>query len=260
MLDILRTVFKYREKQSPDKLGLYPEQVHVKAMPERRYLWTSRFLVITACLSICLSMMLAMTIFLLLPQRGAFPRLMQTNHYFSQLELIERQEKVVAARDLIAEQYIQDYIFLRHVISTDYDEMIRRWSPGRKLYWLSSPMLFHNFVNNDVPTNLSLFKRQSLVRLVKIEWLRAVARGLWHVQFITMDYQYGKGKPQIHIWRAYIRGIFTEINYANIYQRAYNPFGFLILNYSLSYLGTPDEPESYMRKAKEARDGLAPIR
>ena len=66
MLDILRTVFKYREKQSPDKLGLYPEQVHVQAMPERRYLWTSRFLVITACLSICLSMMLAMTIFLLL--------------------------------------------------------------------------------------------------------------------------------------------------------------------------------------------------
>ncbi|MBE6453104.1 MAG: hypothetical protein E7012_06425 [Alphaproteobacteria bacterium] len=255
MQDILRTVFKYREKKSPDKLGLYPEQVHVKAMPERRYLWTSRFLVICACLSICLSMMLAMTIFLLLPQRGAFPRLLQTNHYYSQLELTDRLEKAVAVRDLIAEQSIHEYIVLRHAISRDYDEMQRRWAPGRKFYWLSSQSVYNNFVHNDMPTNLNLFRNQSLIRLVEVEWLKPIARGLWHVQFITMDYKPSVGKPQINIWRAYIRGIFTEINYANIYQRAYNPFGFLILNYSLSYVGTPDEPESYMSKAKEARIG-----
>ena len=40
MLDIFQTIFKYREKKSPDQLGFYPEKVHVSAMPERRYLWT----------------------------------------------------------------------------------------------------------------------------------------------------------------------------------------------------------------------------
>ncbi|MBQ9732506.1 MAG: hypothetical protein IJV97_05435 [Alphaproteobacteria bacterium] len=253
MLDILRTVFKYREKQSPDKLGLYPEQVHVQAMPERRYLWTSRFLVITACLSICLSMMLAMTIFLLLPQRRAIPSLLQTNHYFSQLELSDWHEKLILAGDLIAEQLVREYIILRHVISNDYDEMVNRWAPGRKLYWLSSASVYSNFKNNDVPTNLKLFRDQALIRMVEIEWMRPVSRGLWHVQFITMDYFKGKGKPQIHIWRAYIRGMFTDINYENVYQRMHNPFSFLIVNYSLSYLGTPDEAESYLSKAKEIR-------
>ena len=73
MLEIFNTVFKYKEKQSPDQLGFYPERVHVNAMPERRYLWTSRVLVILACLSICLNMMLAATIYLLLPQRTVQP-------------------------------------------------------------------------------------------------------------------------------------------------------------------------------------------
>jgi hypothetical protein len=93
MLDIFQTIFKYKEKRSPDKLGFFPERVHVGAMPERRYLWTSRLLVIVSCMSICLSMILATTIYLLLPQRGAYPRLLQTNRHFSQLELTERQEK-----------------------------------------------------------------------------------------------------------------------------------------------------------------------
>ena len=59
MFDIFNTVFKYKEKSSPDKLGVYPERVHIKAMPERRYLWSSRVLVIMAVFSICLNMILA---------------------------------------------------------------------------------------------------------------------------------------------------------------------------------------------------------
>ena len=66
MFEIFNTIFKYKEKQSPDQLGLYPERVHVEAMPERRYLWTSRVLVILSCLSISFNMMLAATIYLLL--------------------------------------------------------------------------------------------------------------------------------------------------------------------------------------------------
>ena len=57
----------------------------------------------------------------------------------------------------------------------------------------------------------------------------------------------------IDIWRAYIRAVFTNINYANRQQRELNPFGFLVLNYSLSYVGTPNEPVSYMNTAKDVR-------
>ena len=86
MFDIFNTVFKYKEKSSPDKLGVYPERVHIKAMPERRYLWSSRVLVIISVFSICLNMMLSSTIYLLLPQRSSAPRLLYVNNKFNQMQ------------------------------------------------------------------------------------------------------------------------------------------------------------------------------
>ena len=253
MFDILKTVFKYREKESPDVLGAFPERVHTGAMPERRYLWTSRFLVIFACISICFSMMLACTVYLLLPQRGAYPRLLQPNNYFSQLELTDTQEKNVPVQDLIAEQYIEEYIMLRHVISNDYDELVTRWAPGSRLYWLSTRAVFQNFTTNDAQNNIMQFRMRSLVRMVEVEWIHPMTKGLWQAQFITMDYYPGETVPIVNIWRAYLRVAFTTINYANRRQRELNPFGFLVLNYSLSYVGTPDEPESYLNTAKDIR-------
>ena len=139
MLEIFNTVFKYKEKQSPDQLGFYPERVHVNAMPERRYLWTSRVLVILACLSICLNMMLAATIYLLLPQRTVQPKLFQINKYFSMLEQVQPAEINFPVSDLITEQHITEYILLRYLVSSDYDELVTRWGPGSTIYWYSSP-------------------------------------------------------------------------------------------------------------------------
>jgi len=254
MFDIFQTIFKYKEKASPDKLGFYPEKVHTNAMPERRYLWTSRFLVIFSCISISFSMMLASAVYVLLPQRQAYPLLLQTNRYFSQLELTDVAERGISVMDLIAEEYIEEYINLRHVISNDYDELMARWSPGAKLYWLSGRSVFANFATNDVQNNITQFRMTGLMRLVSVEWVRPMTRGLWHAQFITLDYYPGEKTPIINIWRAYLRIAFTTINFANKRQREMNPFGFMVLNYSLSYMGTPDEPESYLNTARDVRN------
>ena len=108
MFEIFNTIFKYKEKQSPDQLGLYPERVHVEAMPERRYLWTSRVLVILTCLGISFNMMLAATIYLLLPQRTVYPRLFQINKYFSMLEQVQPAEINYPVSDLITEEHITE--------------------------------------------------------------------------------------------------------------------------------------------------------
>lgn len=253
MFDIFQTIFKYKEKASPDKLGFFPEKVHVEAMPERRYLWTSRILVIISCMSICFSMILACTIYLLLPQRGAYPRLLQTNPHFSQLELTERQERSIPVQDLLAEKYIEEYIMLRHVIGNDYDELMYRWAPGSKLYWLSAKQVYQGFASTDMQTQISQFRMTSLFRLVEVEWIRPMTRGLWQAQFITMDYYPGREIPIVSIWRAYLRVAFTSPKFKDKSQRMFNPFGFMVLNYSLAYIGSPDEPVSYLNTAKEVR-------
>ena len=58
MFNLFYTLVKYKEKAQKDELGYYPEKEDVKAFPERRFLWTSRFFVVVFCLSLCFSMIL----------------------------------------------------------------------------------------------------------------------------------------------------------------------------------------------------------
>ena len=69
MFELFDTLFKYKEKRQKDSLGHYPEKVNVRAFPERRYLWTSRFFVVVSCISLCLSMILGGLIIILIPMK-----------------------------------------------------------------------------------------------------------------------------------------------------------------------------------------------
>lgn len=250
MFDIFRTIFKYREKKSPDKLGLYPESVHVDAMPERRYLWTSRILVVVSCMSISVNMMLAATIYLMLPQRSAYPRLLYINDYFSQLEQVEPQERVVSASDLIAEQHIYHYIQLRHKITRDYDELQRRWAPYETLYWYSSPNVYNMFAGKEAKASMDQFRIRSLKRDVEIQWIKIMTTGLWHTQFLTHDYLPGEETPHTSIWRATLRIAYGTPAFRTRDDLAKNPFGFMVTNYSLGYMGTPETSAHYLETAK----------
>ncbi len=258
MLDLLNTVFKYKEKKSPDKLGLYPEAIHTNAMPERRYLWSSRLLVIFAALSICLNMMLVSGLYIMLPQRSSSPLLFKHDRIFSQFTLLEKQERPVAAIDLLTESFIEEFILLRYVISADYDELLTRWGRGSRLYWMSSRLVYQNFISNDLNNNINQFKLRGLIRLAEVEWIKPMSRGFWMAQFITMDYYPGETIPIVNVWRAYLRAMLAPIPYENRSLREKNPFGFLVTNYSMSYVGTPDDPESYLNTAKDVRAELYP--
>lgn len=252
MLSIFQTVFKYREKESPDKLGYYPEKVHINAMPERRYLWTSRVLVIFACLSICVNMMLASTIYVLLPQRNVAPQLFQINKYFSQLEQVQPAEIDMPVGDLVAEEHINEYIMLRYLISSDYDELVERWSKGSTIYWYSTNTVYADFSKNDVQYNVMQFREKGLRRDVEIEWTRPLSQGLWLTQFKTIDYLPENEKPIVNIWRATLRIGFTTIPFRNREDAIANPFGFLVTSYSLAYHGSPVNSEHYLQAVKQS--------
>lgn len=256
MLDLFNTVFRFKENKSPDKLGKYPEAVHTLAFPERRYLWTSRLLVIFSSISISLNLILVSSIYLMLPQRTAYPLLLQKDKNFTQLSPVERQEKAIAIADLLTESLVEEYIYMRHVITDDYDEMMSRWGRGSRVYWMSSPNIYTAFISNDVEKNIRNSQLTGIVRLVETEWIRPTSRGFWQAQFITIDYYPEQKEPIINIWRAYIRAALAPIPYENKSLREQNPFGFLVTNYALSYVGTPGDPQSYLNTAKEVRNEL----
>ena len=256
MLDIFHTIFKFKEKESPDVLGFYPERVHINAMPERRFLWTSRVLVILACISICFNMMLASSLYLMIPQIKVVPQLFQINKYFSQLEQVQPMVVNMPVGDLIAEQHINQYIYQRYVITEDYDELLQRWGVGSTIYWFSSSSVYSDFANNDAEYNIMQFREKGLRRNVEIEWTRPLSQGLWQVQFKTIDFLPNQKLPSVNIWRATLRIGFTKIPFQRGEDAIANPFGFLVLSYSLAYHASVKNPENYLNVVRKNTESL----
>ena len=102
--------------------------------------------------------------------------------------------------------------------------------------------------------NLSQFRIKGLRRDVSIEWIKIMATGLWQVQFLTKDYYRDDPKPKISIWRATLRIAYGTPAFRNREDLAKNPFGFVVLNYSLGYLGTPETSAHYLSTAKDMRE------
>jgi type IV secretory pathway component VirB8 len=238
MVSILGTLFKYKEMESPDVLGYYPERVHVDAFPERRYLWTSRFFVIVTCLSICANMIISSIIYLLLPEQHVKPQLFRINKDTNQLELLQQDERYYFASELIAEQYIRDYIVLRYTVTEDYTELKDRWRKGSILYWYSTDGVFQEFLAKDVKSADEQFKNIGLQRYVEIDWVKHISRSMWMVQFKTYDITRNNQIPKVDLWRATMRiGYDGNLRFHKPEDRILNPYGFLVYSYTLSYQG-----------------------
>ncbi len=261
MSGLFTTLFRYREKKSPDKLGRYPQEVNIAAMPERRYLWTARVLVIFSAMSFSLTIMLALTLYLLLPLRGGKANLLSANPYLSSLDKVEPLEKNVNPMDVVTEQYIEKYIKLRHEIPKNLADLLYRWERGSEFYWLSSVGVFQEFSNKATYDYMTNLINQGLIRTVEIEWMKRLTNTLWQVQFHTVTSTHQQpDQKMVVIWRAYLRVEYEEYDLDDELDSfrqngiLKNPFGFKIKRYSIAYVGTPEEPLSYLEIAKRARE------
>ena len=248
MFDVFHTLFRYKEKESPDDLGAFPVKVHVDAFPERRYLWTSRLLVILTGLSVCLNIILVLSIYLMIPNIKVYPRFFNINQYFSQIEQVQPSIINYPATDLITEQYIKEYLYLRYTITDDAEEMVSHWVEGSPFYWYSTPYVYQQFKSGEMPLNIKLFK-QGLRRYIDIQWIRPLSRGLWQAQFTTYDIMPGQ-QPAITYWRTTIRVGFAKLNFADKDDKILNPYGFVVQSYSLAYHGAEGDKESYIDTAR----------
>lgn len=257
MLDCFNTLFRYRDKKSPDKLGLYPEAVHIEAMPERRYLWTSRVLVIFSAMSFCLTIMLACAIYVLLPQRGARPQLVEVKSFMNRLGNVEPLEKKVSGEDLLTEQLIEKYIKLRHEVPESQAELMYRWGTDSEFYWLSSVGVYQAFARKATRDLMEEFIKQGLRRKVEIEYSHRLTPNLWVTQFHTVNTTEASQKLMVTIWRAYIRvkyEDYEDLDMEDPRGMVQNPYGFKVTRYSLAYVGSPEKSEHYLETAKQVSE------
>ncbi|MBP3403195.1 MAG: hypothetical protein J6L82_04720, partial [Alphaproteobacteria bacterium] len=103
-MNIFKFLFSKVDESSNDKLGAYPEKVHVGAMPERRYLKTSRIMALLSAGLLCVTIMLAFIIYLITPLLRSEPMLLAIDKRFYKLEPVQTQVVLWPASMLLMEE------------------------------------------------------------------------------------------------------------------------------------------------------------
>ncbi len=232
-MNIFKFLFSKVDESSNDKLGAYPEKVHVGAMPERRYLKTSRIMTLLSAGLLCGTIMLAFVIYLITPLLRSEPLLLSIDKRFYKLEPVQTQVVLWPASMLLMEEHIKQYILLRHTIVADIDEMQARWNEENSLLrWFSSEETFFEF-KAEKEVNLARMT-EGLTTEVNVRFVHRIDGGLWLAEFDTIEHLPEEEYPVVKRWRALFEAGFKPRGYPNRDERLKNPLDFFVNSYSLS--------------------------
>ncbi|MBE6450210.1 MAG: hypothetical protein E7013_05965 [Alphaproteobacteria bacterium] len=159
-------VFIYRPEASNDQLEAYPERMHVEALPERRYLKTTRVLVIAALLSLAFNF--AMCFIFIRNARNVEAIVENSNsqdtylyyldYYRKELQPLQKTYRYLNVMDLIFQNLISDYLNQRFQITLNKGEMNSRWGVGGKVYAYARKLYENEFLPS-VDASLELMNR-----------------------------------------------------------------------------------------------------
>lgn len=232
-MNLFEFLFSKVDESTNDKLGAYPEKVHVGAMPERRYLKTSRIMTLVAAAMLCGTIILAIVVYMLSPQLRSEPMLLAIDRRFYKLEPAERSVVVVPASRLMMEEHIKQYVLLRHTIVSDIDEMRLRWDDRNShLLWYSSEEAFKEF-KSAKEIGLARMK-EGLTTEVDVRFIHRLGNGLWMAEFDTIESMPEDEHPTVKRWRAVLEAGFRPRAYPNRDEQLKNPLNFFVNKYSLS--------------------------
>lgn len=244
MANLFYTLFKYKEKAQKDELGYYPEKVHVRAFPERRYLWTSRFFVVISCLSMCVNMILGAILCLLIPMRRTNLMPMQIDYTRYQVTHMEEMVSVAFAGDLVTESILEKYIKKRYTIGDSFEELKQRLGEDEFIYLATNDDVYQKFRKTERPYFEMLYKK-GVRRKVITTSIYPVSFDFWQVRFKTVDTYPDREEPLISYWIATIRMKFEFNKYKDKNLSMINPFGLTVLTYNLSYMGNNIKSERH---------------
>lgn len=241
-MQIFSTIFRYRDPKSPDKLGLYPEKYHIKAFPERRYLWTSRVLVVMAAINICVTIILSMTIFLILPQRGAKPVLYQIHN--DNLRKVQPLNITNYDMQLLTESLIREYITARHSFPKSSIGSSLYWNENSLFYAYSDIKTYKDFMQKINLDEIKKYLKKGIRRSIEVDEVENVFGNFYIAYFRTITTSPKSKNPRISLWRAYLRVGFVSWNKDNPPKEYWlNPYGFKVFAYDFGYIDILKNPQ-----------------
>lgn len=281
-MGILSFFFDNDKDDSPDVLEKYPEQMQVYALPERRYLKTSRLLAFLIFFNLALTILFAGgfayyadRIDVNIANRQAV-NLYSIDSSRQVLVPAEYATKNVTAMDLFAESILRQYIYNRHTVVWENKTMQNRWGPAGPVAIYSHRKNVYTPFQMWADNLLSESRAKGFVRDVHLYELKKVKPFLWEAVFDTFDMPIPDEYEPIcncsdnskkcisckieHTsrrlrFRVYIRAMYTNMENASRSYRLLNPLGFMIRSYNVLYVPI-DKEETFWQIPNDLKPDL----
>ena len=271
-------IFHNKADNSKDHLEVYPEKVHVRALPERRYLKTSRFLAISCLMSILFNFAMC---FIYMRNTGLVDRIVHDpqslytylysfDYYNKELKPVEKTFRRLTGLELVKQSLIRDFLQERYEVTQNMEEMSYRWGRMGKMAAYLSSKNYENFVD-EAKDRLALLGR-GISQKVYVYSVRSVNNGNFYEALFdvfniqngldTLDecrcYEQNKeclqclrdSSDNVRRYKAYMR-ISVDLSAAPEQQivASINPYAFQVKDYYLmEYKFIPEKEKKNMDK------------
>ena len=192
-MGFFRDIFFPKEHNSPDVLGRYPEYMQVRALPERRYVKTSRILAIIILINLGFLMALG-GIYMYLAERidVSIASRRAVNLFYidteqKRLRPAEHTQKGIYAMQLMAESLLRQYIQDRHAITWDNTAMARKWGINGPVWAFSADKTVYKDFEKEADREYAASRNQGYVRDIHLLDLQYLYQNIWIGIFDSFD-------------------------------------------------------------------------
>lgn len=245
MNKFLSLIFNSSGGKTNDELGEYPVKLHVPAMPERRYLNTTRIMTLMSVCSLCIMMVLAIFLYLLPPQVRSIPEFAVLNDLDNNVQQIGGFSQQKEATSLITEKLVSDYVILKREVVPNVEAMKDRYKEDGLLSTFSNTVVFARMLT-DSARLLRDVQNHGLKREVKILWAKPLAANVWRVRYETIDTYKDREEPEVNSWFAIVKFSFIPHTLSREALMK-NPFGFVVSEYKdVKGANHPEDAERFI--------------
>jgi len=245
MSKFLSLIFSSGGEKTNDVMGEYPVKLHVPAMPERRYLNTTRIMTLLSVCSLCIMIALAVVLYVLPPQVRSVPRFAMVNALDNNIQRIGSFSKNMNAMYYITEKLVSDYVVMKRQVTPNIEAMKDHYKEGGNLEIFSNGQTYVK-VKADSLRILKEIEKHGLKREVNVLWAKPLTRGVWRVRYEITDTYKDRAEPEVSSWYAIVTFSFRP-GALDHDKLMVNPFGFVVEDYKdVKAANNPDDVKRFV--------------
>ncbi len=199
---------------------------------ERRYLWTARAFTVVFVVSLCANIVLIVAIKNMIPLSRAEPFLLTFQDKNEQIIDIKPITNL-PDRDLITESLIRQYVTQRNTMTSDLEDMSTRWGPEGPVKWMSSDIVYADFISKTGSDALEQIRTKGLTREIDIFSVNKLSKDVWQAEIETRDMVPEASAPTVSRWTILLRVDYFLNSRVKYSLRLKNPLGFTVREYSI---------------------------